>query len=131
MRTRNLWLLTGLLGVAAAVFAAGPLVASSDFDLSTTQTGFASGGVAELDVSVDSIYLGGHADLYRTVGGNSEFVTSFLFATTDFTVEAAVPSDPGLVGEDLTYQYQAFAPDGLPVDWSKEVRRPIVEPIFE
>jgi len=131
MRTRNPWLLTGLLCAAAAVFAAGPLVAGSDFELSTTQPGFASGQVAELDVSVDPIYLGGHANLYRTVQGQSEFVMSFLLAAPDFTVEAAVPSDPALVGQMLTYQYQAFAPDGMPIDWSKGAHRPIVEPDLE
>lgn len=131
MRTRNLWLLTGLLCAAAAVLAAGPLVASSDFELSTTQPGFASGQVAELDVSVDPIYLGGHADLYRTVAGDSQYVMSFSLAAPTFTVEAAVPSDPALVGHMLTYQYQAFTPSGLPIDWSKKVRRPLVEPTFE
>ena len=132
MRTRNLWLLTGLLGVAAAAIVAGPtLVASPDFDLRTAQPGFVSGGVAELNVSIDPIYIGGHADLYRTVAGQTEFVKSFPLSAPAFIVEAEVPSEALFIGQVLSFQYEAFSVGGMPIDYSRKVRRPIVEPELE
>ena len=130
MRTRNLWLLTGLVGVAAALLAAGPaLVASHEFDLSTTQEAFVSGGIAELDVSIEPIFVGGTADLYRTIAGNTELVMSFQLTAPEFQVEAGVPT--GHVGQAASFHFQAFGPGGESLGDSRKVRRPIVEPIVE
>jgi len=93
-----------LLVCGLTAIASGPVL-----ELDTSQEEFPLGGEAVLDVTIDPALVGGHGELYSQVEGESaEYVQSFSFSSSEFTIEAPVTDDPDHVGLDLEYWYEAF-----------------------
>ena len=123
MRTRSLWLTAAVLAVALI----GSATASQFFlGLDTDDTQWPIGTEANLDVSVDPVLLGGYGKLYRKIGdGYVEYVKTFGFAETSFTVTGAIPNDPELAGNDCEFFYRAFTAGGTRVGSSPIARKPV------
>jgi len=126
MRTRSHWLTGAFMAAALAVVLIGSAAASQFFlGLSTTDTEWQLGGEANLDVSVDAALVGGYGKLYRTIAGDTVFIETFAFTSTDFAITAPIPSDPAHAGQQCEFRYAAFMAGGTCVGGSPIARKPI------
>ena len=118
MRTRTLSVFGALCVVAAVGFLVAHNVVANDdgttqptaeaanpLELVTLNEAYPIGSTADLLVSVPPEAVGGQADLFAIVGDNPEYVMSFPVVEPVFVVGAPVPTDPALIGQDLTYRY--------------------------
>jgi hypothetical protein len=132
MRTRSLWLLGGLLIVAAgAVFIGHSALATPTLlDLEALGS-FPSGGETDLLVTVDPIVVGGYAELYSKTRGYRAHVLTFPIDSESFTITAPIPDDPSLIGNRLFFRYTAYDIAGNRLGVSVAALGPIVEPDVE
>ena len=135
MRTRIWIAVLGLcVVIATAAFVGQGALATADpkpqLELNALTPTFTVGGVADLEVRVSPEALGGYAHLYAKVLGETEEVMTFPIFEPGFVIHAPVPFDPEYIGRRLTYQYQAFAPDGRPLGTSNKTDG-YLEPEFD
>ena len=125
MRTRSRWLAGGI--VAALLVALIGSAAASGFvlGLDSPDTSWPIGTEANLNVSVDPVFVGGHGMLFRRIGGSWNYVKCFEFDSASFTTTGPIPNDPQYAGMDCEFRYFAFAPGGAPIGGSPIAKKPV------
>ena len=136
MRTRS-WItvmsvaLLVTAGIAVGHSALATADPKVDLELRALSPVFPAGGQADLEVLVGSEALGGYANLYAKEDGEAYRVMTFPIHEHAFVIHAPVSDNPDLLGRKLTFQFEAFTPDGCPLGSSKKADGLVVDPDVE